>query len=67
LTISPHKNAQAINNIGSIIEEETGLKFLFSDFKKKEGFKRSIQLSNEFSLYRQEYCGCEFSKKITKI
>ena len=61
LTVSPHKNAQLLNQIGKELEEKHGVKFLFADFKKKEGYKRSIQLSKEYDLYRQEYCGCRFS------
>jgi len=60
LTVSPHKKAEVINRIGKEIGEE---RFLIRDFKKKEGFKRAIQLSKEFSLYRQNYCGCIFSKR----
>ena len=59
LTISPLKNAKVINDIG----RETGEKYLPTDFKKKEGYKRSIELSREYDLYRQNYCGCEFSKR----
>ena len=61
LTISPLKNAGKINEIGEELANEYGVKFLPSDFKKKEGFKRSIELSKEYNLYRQNYCGCEFS------
>ncbi len=61
LTVSPHKNAVVINNVGCSLENG-GAKYLISDFKKKEGYKRSIQLSKEYNLYRQMYCGCEFSK-----
>ena len=61
LTVSPHKNAQVINTIGMALEEKYGVRFLPSDFKKKEGYKRSIELSREYDLYRQNYCGCEFS------
>jgi len=63
LTISPLKNAAKINEIGNSIAEEFGVKFLPSDFKKKNGYKRSIELSNEHHLYRQNYCGCIFSKR----
>lgn len=63
LTISPLKNAQKINEIGVELAEKYGVKFLPSDFKKKEGFKRSIELSKEYNLYRQNYCGCEYSQK----
>ncbi|MBQ8227449.1 MAG: epoxyqueuosine reductase QueH [Clostridia bacterium] len=64
LTVSPHKNAQLLNQIGKELEEKYGVKYLFADFKKKEGYKRSIQLSKEYDLYRQEYCGCRFSLKV---
>ncbi len=63
LTISPLKNAQAINRIGYEIGKREGVEYLFSDFKKKNGYKRSIELSAEYKLYRQNYCGCVFSKK----
>lgn len=61
LTVSPHKNAQLINQIGLELEKEYGVKYLVSDFKKREGYKRSIELSRQYGIYRQEYCGCEFS------
>lgn len=61
LTVSPHKNAEVINNIGLQLQQKYGVKFLVSDFKKKEGYKQSIQLSKQYGLYRQEYCGCEFA------
>ena len=63
LSISPLKNSQKINELGFEIEEKYGVKWLPSDFKKREGYKRSIQLSREYSLYRQNFCGCVFSKK----
>ena len=63
LTVSPLKNSALINAIGEKIENITGAKYLVSDFKKKDGYKRSVSLSNENSLYRQNYCGCEFSKR----
>ena len=63
LTISPLKNAQVINAIGKAAGEEYGIAWLPSDFKKKDGYKRSIELSKEYGLYRQDYCGCVFSKK----
>lgn len=63
LTISPHKNSDKINEIGVKVAEEYGLKYLLSDFKKNDGFKRSIELSKEYDLYRQSFCGCEFSKR----
>ena len=62
LTISPLKNAHLINNIGTALSEKYGVPYLLSDFKKKNGYKRSIVLSKEYNLYRQNYCGCVFSK-----
>ena len=62
LSISPLKNSQKINEIGFELEKEYGVKWLPSDFKKKEGYKRSIVLSKEYNLYRQNFCGCAFSK-----
>ena len=58
LTVSPHKNAPLINAIGERLGRETGVRWLFSDFKKKDGYKRSIELSHEYGLYRQAWCGC---------
>ena len=63
LTVSPLKNASLINKIGKEIESEVLISYLTSDFKKKDGYKRSIELSFKHGLYRQNYCGCEFSKK----
>lgn len=63
LSISPLKNAQKLNEIGEKVGKELGIAYLPSDFKKKNGYKRSIELSNEYGLYRQNYCGCEFSKR----
>lgn len=62
LTVSPLKNADLINKIGKEIETEEKIEYLVSDFKKKDGYKRSIELSKEKDLYRQNYCGCKFSK-----
>lgn len=62
LSISPYKNAQWLNEIGIELEEKFGIKYLLSDFKKGEGYKRSCVLSNEYNLYRQNYCGCIYSK-----
>lgn len=62
LTVSPHKDAAYINEAGFAIAEEYGVPWLPSDFKKKEGYKRSIQLSAEYELYRQNFCGCPFSR-----
>ena len=63
LTISPLKNAVTLNTIGEQLAEEYGVSYLCSDFKKKEGYKRSIELSKQYHLYRQNYCGCLYSKK----
>ncbi len=60
LTVSPHKNADVINSIGKRISEEVGVEFLPSDFKKRNGYLRSIELSKQYGLYRQVYCGCRF-------
>ena len=63
LSISPLKNAAKLREIGLELEEKYGVKNLPSDFKKKEGYKRSIELSKKYNLYRQNYCGCEYSRK----
>lgn len=65
LSISPLKNSQKINEIGYETAEKYGIKWLPSDFKKREGYKRSIELSREYNLYRQNFCGCIYSKKET--
>ena len=62
LSISPHKNAQVLNAIGAELSNEYGIDYLFSDFKKKNGYKRSCELSEIYGLYRQNYCGCVYSK-----
>jgi len=67
LTVSPHKNAELINSIGLGLEKEIGEKFLESNFKKQNGYKRSVELSKENNIYRQNYCGCEFALKIQQI
>ena len=61
LTISPLKRADKLNEIGEQLKQEYGVAFLPSDFKKKNGYKRSIELSKEYGLYRQDYCGCVYS------
>ncbi len=61
LTVSPYKNAQVLNKIGEELASIYNVKWLYSDFKKKDGYKKSILLSKEYNLYRQDYCGCEFS------
>lgn len=63
LTISPLKNADLLNEVGEAAGEKYGIPFLPSDFKKKNGYKRSIELSREYDLYRQDYCGCIFSER----
>lgn len=63
LSISPMKNAAKLNEIGLRLEQEYGVKYLLSDFKKKNGYKRSVELSGEYGMYRQDYCGCVFSMR----
>ena len=63
LTVSPLKNAALINEIGFALAEEYGVRYLPSDFKKRGGYQRSIELSREYGLYRQNYCGCKYSKR----
>lgn len=63
LSISPHKNADKLNEIGAALERQTGVAYLYSDFKKRGGYQRSIQLSREYDLYRQDYCGCLYSRR----
>ena len=63
LSISPMKNAQKLNEIGARLAEEYGVSYLYSDFKKKNGYLRSTQISKEYGMYRQDYCGCIFSMK----
>ena len=63
LTVSPYKNSNLINEIGIKLQEKYNIKYLVSDFKKKNGYKRSIELSNKYNLYRQNFCGCKYSKK----
>lgn len=62
LSVSPYKNSQKLNEIGLELQKEYNVKYLVSDFKKKNGYKRSIELSKEYNLYRQNYCGCIYSK-----
>lgn len=66
LSISPLKNAAKLNEIGTRLAEEYGVSYLPSDFKKKNGYKRSIELSKRYGLYRQDYCGCEFSIPVSR-
>lgn len=62
LSISPYKNAEWLNSIGVAMGEKYGVRYLISDFKKRNGYKRSCELSAEYRLYRQDFCGCEYSK-----
>lgn len=61
LSVSPHKNAKLLNEIGEILEKKYAIKYLVADFKKKNGYLKSIQNSKKYNLYRQNYCGCKFS------
>lgn len=63
LSISPMKNAEKLNEIGKKLEKEYGVTYLVSDFKKRNGYKRSVELSKEYGMYRQDYCGCVFSMR----
>lgn len=67
LTISPLKNAAKINEIGLEIADELGISWLPSDFKKRDGYKRSVELSQEYDLYRQNYCGCAYSRDVSFV
>ena len=66
LTVSPHKNSKLINKIGEEISQQYNIKWLYSDFKKNEGYKKSIELSKKYELYRQDYCGCIYSNEERK-
>ncbi|MCR5741284.1 MAG: epoxyqueuosine reductase QueH [Gammaproteobacteria bacterium] len=61
LSVSPYKNADLLNQIGNELEDQLGIKYLYSNFKKHDGYKESIRISKEFGIYRQNYCGCRFS------
>ena len=61
LSVSPYKDSQRLNKIGEVLEKEYNIKYLYSDFKKKEGYKRSNELAKKYDLYRQHYCGCKYS------
>ena len=63
LTLSPYKNAEWLNEIGENVGGRYGLNYLYTDFKKKGGYHRSVELSKEYGLYRQDFCGCKFSKR----
>jgi len=58
LSVSPHKNAELLNEIGSMVATEHGIEYHKADFKKQDGYKHSVELSKKYGLYRQEYCGC---------
>lgn len=66
LSVSPHKNSEILNQIGKSVSDKLGLPYLESNFKKQDGYKRSIELSKENNLYRQNYCGCEFALKFQR-
>lgn len=61
LSVSPHKNAQLINELGTQLGQENNIEYLISDFKKQDGYLNSIKLSKQYDLYRQKYCGCKYS------
>ncbi len=63
LSVSPYKNAEVLNRVGKAVENEQDIEFIEGNYKKKDGYKKSIELSKKFGLYRQNYCGCKFSKE----
>ena len=63
LTVSPHKNSQVINHIAISLAEEIDIPYIYGDFKKNDGYKKSIIFSKEYNLYRQDYCGCLYGKE----
>ena len=67
LSVSPYKNSKLINEIGKQMEEKYNIKWLYSDFKKEDGYKHSIELSHKYNLYRQNYCGCKYSIRNNKL
>lgn len=64
LTVSPHKNSQVINRLGEVIAKEYNIPFIYGDFKKNDGYKKSIEYSKYYNLYRQDYCGCLYGKDL---
>lgn len=66
LSVSPYKNSRVLNEIGNMLEKKYDIKYLYSDFKKEDGYKKSIEYSKEYNLYRQNYCGCIYSKENKK-
>ncbi len=67
LTVSPHKDSQLINKIGGSIGTNLGIKYLYSDFKKRDGYKKSCEFAKQYNLYRQDYCGCLYSKECDEM
>ena len=67
LSVSPYKNSQKLNEIGEMLANKYQVNFLYADFKKNNGYKRSIELSHEYNLYRQNYCGCIYSQKNNQV
>ena len=63
LTVSPHKNSSMINEIGEKISNDLNIKYIYGDFKKNDGYKKSIEFSKKYNLYRQDYCGCLYGKE----
>ncbi len=66
LSVSPRKNAEALNAVGGALGEKYGVPYLFADFKKRGGYKRSVELSGQYGLYRQNYCGCKYSLEASR-
>ncbi len=66
LSVSPFKNSRVLNEIGNMLEKKYDIKYLYSDFKKEDGYKKSIEYSKKYNLYRQNYCGCIYSKENKK-
>lgn len=64
LTVSPHKNSVIINAIGKSVQQEEGIEFIEGNYKKQDGYKKSIELSKKYNLYRQNYCGCKFAREM---
>lgn len=64
LTVSPHKNSQVINKTGELISEKIGIPYIYGDFKKNDGYKKSIEFAKTYDLYRQDYCGCLYGKEL---
>lgn len=67
LSVSPYKNAALLNELGNELTQNLNVRYLTSDFKKKDGYKRSCELSAEYNLYRQNYCGCVYSKRAAEM